>query len=354
LPQGLDRINRAWPAPMPGYQTPLAANPMVGYLLSAFVGIGAISLLAWIGLRPIRLRSASHAMHPTRGKGRIHLPGFLHPHQRSAGLEKTWLDFQHGLAEAWVSESYVDRPGLFQQLDPRMKVIIALFFLIAIGLSRSLATLAGLSVLTLGLAWASRIPPARLIRRVWPAPPFFTAGLVLPALVMTPGPALIHLPAHLAITQSGVRSALFLRLRVSSSLSLTSLLILTTRWNSLLRAMAALKIPVGLIWIPELTYRYSFTLLEQAGEMLLSRKSRVLGRLPAGVERKVLAASAGVLWGKTLDLGSEVSLGMRARGLREVPRTMDRFKTRRPDWVVGLVMLLVLACSIWLGNGLPI
>ena len=56
------------------------------------------------------------------------------------------------------------------------------------------------------LAWRSAIPANFFIKRVWLALPFFTGMIILPALFIIPGPALVHLPLGLTITQTGATS----------------------------------------------------------------------------------------------------------------------------------------------------
>ena len=84
--------------------------------------------------------------------------------------------------------------------------------------------------------------------------------------------------------------------------------------------------------------------------MFLSRQSRVVGRMSTADERRVLAASAGALLGKSLHLSSEVYLAMQSRGFRGHPRTIDTFKMRALDWGWGAAILLVVALAVWLGK----
>ena len=90
--------------------------------------------------------------------------------------------------------------GLFQSLDARVKVISTLALLISVSFSRSLWVIASIYLLTLLFAWTSAIPADYLIKRVWLALPFFTGLIVVPALFITPGPVLLHLPLGLVIT----------------------------------------------------------------------------------------------------------------------------------------------------------
>ncbi|MEP7358544.1 MAG: cobalt ECF transporter T component CbiQ, partial [Anaerolineales bacterium] len=242
------------------------------------------------------------------------------------------------------------RPGLLQSLDPRTNIITILALLIAVALSRSLWVIAGVYALALVLAAVSAIPMDFFIKRVWLFMPFFTGVIALPALFITPGPVLWQLPLGLVVTRTGALTALFLLLRVSTSVSLGLLLILTTGWASLLKALSVLRVPDGFILILGMTYRYIYLLLTTLDDMLLSRKSRVVGRMDSAAERRLMAATAGTLLGKSLHLSTEVYLAMESRGYRGHPRTLDTFKLGRRDWVWGGLLLAAAAAAAWLGR----
>src|SRR5512136_2690481 len=262
-------------------------------------------------------------------------------------IEHTLADIGHTLEQSLFAEEIARRPGLLQSLDPRMKVISILLLLIAIGLSRSLAVIAGLYVVTLALAWRSSVPMGFFIKRVWLFMPFFTGIVAIPAFFITPGPPLVHLPLGLVITHTGAMTALFLLLRVGASVSAAVLLVLTTPWNSVLKALGVLHVPDVFVLILGMTFRYIYLLLHTTNDMLLSRKSRIVGRMSAADQRRLLAASAGMLLTRSLDLSGEVYLAMQSRGLRGYPRTMDTWKMRAPDWIWGVVMLSVSVVAIW-------
>jgi cobalt ECF transporter T component CbiQ len=202
----------------------------------------------------------------------------------------------------------------------------------------------------LGFALLSSIPADLFIKRVWLALPFFTGMIILPALFITPGPALVQFPLGLAITRTGVISGLFLLLRVSSSVSLTLLMILTTPWNTVLSALTVLRIPDVFILILGMTYRYIYLLLHTANDMFLSRKSRVVGRLDAAEDRRMLAAISGTLLSKSLNMSSEVYLAMQSRGFRGSIVTLKPFKMKRRDWFWLAAFLTLAVAAIILGR----
>jgi cobalt/nickel transport system permease protein len=278
-------------------------------------------------------------------------PSLPRPSRRHINvLEHTLHGISETLERAFFAEEISARPGLLQSLDPRVKVISILALLIGVSLSRNLWVIAGLYLLALLFAWRSAIPAGFFIKRVWLTLPFFTGLIVLPALFITPGPALFHLPFSLIITRTGVITVLFLLLRVSTSLSLTLLLILTTPWNAVLSALGVLHLPDVFILILGMTHRYIYLLLHIVNDMFLSRQSRVVGRLNTTEQRRLMAATAAVLLSKSLNLSNEVYLAMQSRGFRGSVITLKPFSMKARDWGWLFFFLAITLLAILLGQ----
>jgi len=272
------------------------------------------------------------------------------PHRGWGVFERSLRTISASLEQSLFAEQLSARPGLFQSLDGRVKVLAVLALLLGVGFSRSLPVLAALYLLVLGLAWLSAVPLGFFIKRVWLALPFFTGVIILPALFLMPGPALAHLPLGLAITRTGVTTALFLLLRVSNSVSLALLLILTTPWNTVLSALSVLHVPDAFILILGMTYRYIFLLLHTANDMFQSRRSRVVGRLNGAENRRLLAAIGATLLNKSYYLSGEVYLAMQSRGFRGTIVTLKPFAMRTKDWLWLFVFLALTVLAIWFGR----
>ena len=273
-----------------------------------------------------------------------------HRHKQSHVLEHTLHGISETLERALFAEEISTRPGLFQSLDPRVKIISVLALLISVSLSRNLLVIAGIYLLTLIFGLASSISAGFFIKRVWLALPFFTGMIILPALFITPGPALLHLPLGLVITSTGLTTSLFLLLRVSTSVSLTLLLILTTPWNVVLSALTVLHVPDVFILILGMTYRYIYLLLHTANDMFLSRKSRVVGHVDDAEDRRMMAAISGTLLSKSLNMSSEVYLAMQSRGFRGTMITLKPFKMQARDWLWLTIILGLALLSVFLGR----
>lgn len=48
IPQGIAQLSGIWGAPLKGYNLPTLGNPNLGYILSAFVGVLVVGILAWL------------------------------------------------------------------------------------------------------------------------------------------------------------------------------------------------------------------------------------------------------------------------------------------------------------------
>jgi len=278
---------------------------------------------------------------------------FTHPSRsrsRSGFIERMLVDINNTLEQSIFAEKIARQKGLLQALDARLKVISMVMLLFAVSLSHQLAVITALYVCALILAAVSAVPLVFFIKRVWVFIPFFTAVVALPALFITPGPILVDLPLGMMITRTGAVSALFLLLRVGTSVSFTVLFVLSTPWNSVLKALGVIRVPDVIVLVLGMTYRYIHLLLHTANDMFLSRKSRILRRMSRAEERRLMAATSGTLLWKSLQMSSEVYLAMESRGYRGYPRTMDRFQMRWFDWVAALVVSFVVAAAIWMGR----
>jgi cobalt/nickel transport system permease protein len=251
----------------------------------------------------------------------------------SAGvIGKTVRGFTEALAQTMESEECSRQHGLLQALDPRVKLVGLLALVVAAALSRKLMVMAVLFGLGVVLALASRLSLWSLAKRVWLVAFAFTFMIAAPALFLTPGNVIYRL-GWLAITAQGMRSALVLVARVETAVTLSTLLVLTTPWMHLLKALRTLLVPVEVIMLLAMTHRYVVLLTETANAMFESRQSRMVGRLNGREQRRLMVNTGGVLLSKTLELGNQVFLAMLSRGFRGEVRLLHEFRLRGWDYV---------------------
>ena len=209
--------------------------------------------------------------------------------------------------------------GALQAVDPRVKVAGLFTLILVVVASRRLEAIAALFVCAVLLALASRVQLRKLAALVWLPVLFFTGTIAAPALFLTPG-------------QQGLRAAAFLVSRAETAATLSALLVLTTPWPWVMKALRTFRCPAVFVVILGMTYRYLFVILETALDMFESRQSRTVGVLEPADRRRLSAATAGVLLSKSLQLSSEVHLAMQSRGFRGEIHIMRDFRAKTADW----------------------
>jgi cobalt/nickel transport system permease protein len=250
--------------------------------------------------------------------------------------------------ESVISTEDISRaPGLLQGLDSRVKLGSFLLFIVTVSLVHSLPVLGGIFVLVLLLSLASKVPPGFFLKRILIFVPIFTALIAIPALFITPGQPLVSLGGSTIITEQGALSAGFLLLRVTDSLSLGVLLVLTTPWSNILVALRWIRIPSLLVDIMGMTYRYMFILLHSANSMFLARRSRMIGSFSGSENRRWLGRALATTMAKSQYLSEDVYLSMLARGYQGEVRTLNELSLKRQDFLWIVFASVTIAGIFW-------
>jgi cobalt/nickel transport system permease protein len=266
-------------------------------------------------------------------------------------VERSLASFVNALQHAFYAEELAKKNGVLQKLDPRVKIAAILPLIVIAALARRLWVIAVLFAIAVGVAVLSNVPLGTLAKRVWLGVLTFTGLISLPALFLTPGQAIYTLPLlGWIVTAQGLRAATYLIMRAETAATFSVLLVLCTPWSNLLKAFRVLRLPIVLVVILGMTYRYIFLLLRNAHDMFTSRKSRMVGRLDGREQRRAATASAGVLMSKTLQLSGDVYLAMRSRGFQGEVYVLDEFKTGWFDWVMLAAFVTVGALAFWFGR----
>ena len=249
-----------------------------------------------------------------------------------------------------------DQPGLDGQgivIDPRVRLLIALGAIIAVGLIPIRfwwAYVAALLVVA-ALAAVAGLSPFYPVRRSFVALPFALAALSLP--FVTPGTPLLHVPVvHLVISLEGTLRASELLLRSWLAVQIVILLTGTTSIQSLLWSMSALRIPGTLVAVIGFTYRYLGLLEDEALRMIRARAARSgsVGRGPRpslAWQGQVAGSMVGSLFLRSVERSDRVYAAMLCRGYDGRVLAPERPHMAAFDWLVlaaaaaGLAYLLL-------------
>ncbi len=274
--------------------------------------------------------------------------------------DKTLRRIAGFFSRSLLREETAGRPSLLQGIDPRARLLAALFFLISVSLPRSLPALLAHAALPLVAIALSRIRAREvlgaglllaLVFSVLMAAPatlnVFAGGqVVLPLL--SPGQQWRHgpygLPPVIGVSREGLLTAATFLLRVASSVTAVLWLTLSTRWVELLRALRFLRLPPMFVQVAGMTVRYLHAFHRQAEETHLGKKSRSVCRVPLASEQAWIGSRLAAAWDRGLHLMEEVDDAMTARGFRGEARFPPGAPFRAVDrGFLGAVLVLCAA-----------
>lgn len=260
---------------------------------------------------------------------------------RKGFAASTIADLTLLIDQSAVAASSASRRGLLQKIDPRVKLLGALMLIVNAAASTDIRFLAGLLVGSFILILITRLPITP-VARLWLGAGLFSLLLALPATMLTQGETWTTIPIFdWRITRPGmiVASRLVLRSLVTSGVA--AILLLSTPWQSVLKALRRLKIPAAAVMLIGMTYRYIFVLLETSREMMEARRLRTVSRLPLGTRQRLMVTSAAVLFERSIAMGQEVHLAMLARGYRGEVHVLDDMRFQSRDWLLLSAILLM-------------
>ena len=255
----------------------------------------------------------------------------------------------HAVAEVLENDELASSAGLMQSLDPRIKLVSVLVFSVVASFVHSLPMLLVLIVATMALAAASRVSVASFARKVWSSAGFFGLLLSAPAATawITPGEILVSL-GPLSITAPGLVIATRLIARVAVGAGFGLLVVWTTRWTDLLRALSAMGVSDLVVATLAMTQKQIMSLLRTVENMHLARESRMLSGGTARDNRGWVIERMAFVARRSMKTADDVYDAMLSRGFSgAMPSLVDLHATTRDlAWVIASVAACVLALGV--------
>ena len=263
------------------------------------------------------------------------------------------------IRNAYAQWDLASRVGLFQRLDARVKVLFLAAMVVLISFKRDLVSEIVVGIFLLVLVVAARIGVVRLYRSVLLLGFFFGFLVTLPSALnlVAPGEVLVpilrlprpydflsyHIPETIGVTREGLTGVFMITLRVVNSLTTTFLVLHTTPFNELIRALRVFRVPDTMLMVFALTYKYLFVFVRTTEEMHLARKARVAGTVRGSDNRRWLAGRMAFVFRKTQLKCEEVFKAMLGRGFSGRIQVHGFRPMTRLDWTVGAALALAAA-----------
>jgi cobalt/nickel transport system permease protein len=257
-------------------------------------------------------------------------------------------------------DSYRPRVSPVHSLDPRVKLVLTLAFILTAALT-PVAAWPGYILLfsiVLSVEILSRLGVGYVLKRAALVLPFVLAAL--PVVFTTGGTALFRLPLgtwRLTATAEGL--ARFSSVALKSWLSVQAAIVLasSTPFPDLLQAMRAIRIPRLLVAMFGLMWRYLFVLADEALRLMRARAARSgdLGR--PGLRRggslawrgRVTGGMAGNLFLRAFDRSDRIYMAMVSRGYDGEARSLPLAAMTSGSWLTLAVGVAVMVTLLLLG-----
>ncbi|HCL81534.1 MAG TPA: hypothetical protein DHW81_04680 [Nitrospiraceae bacterium] len=138
-----------------------------------------------------------------------------------------------------------------------------------------------------------------------------------------------------------------LTLRVINSVSLSFLVLYTTPFADIIRALKVFKVPDAVLMIITLTYKYIFIFAKTIEDMHLAKKSRTVGGINNKEAREWIAGRIAFMFKKSRQRCEDVFNAMIARGFSDTVAIYGFKKMDKRDAAAGCVLFSAGIIFLW-------
>ncbi len=253
-------------------------------------------------------------------------------------------------------DRYLERESLLHRLDPRVKAVATVLYIVSNALLPDGAWAA------FGAAWAfllacnllSNLGLFYTFKRSAVALPF--VAIAFTVLFSTPGKILYALPFDLAITDAGVIRFAGVLIRAWLSVQMAILLVSVTRFPDLIHALEHLRVPSVLTAVIAFLYRYLFVLADEVYRLLRAREARSAAAPGAKAGGNVLwraqvaGSMTGQLFLRSYERSDRVYNAMVARGYDGRLYTLYPHEMKTRDYFALAIFIVYLSLVYLIGR----
>ncbi len=279
-------------------------------------------------------------------------------------IDKGIGSFADVLKEGYTQWELATGKGFLHELDTRIKVVFWLFFIVIISLKKNILPEAGIFFTIFVLSLLSRVNLVNFYRKIFLLGFIFGFLIAFPSAlnVITHGKVIMpvvtlskaydfwvyHIPEVIGFTGEGVSVVAMLTLRVLNSLSISFLILYTTPFPEIVKALKVLKVPDTFLIIISLAYKYIFIFARIVADMYLAKKSRLVGAVNRKEARNWVAGRIAFLFKKTQLKCDEVFKAMIGRGFSGEIKLYRYQRIKGRDWIVGFFLFLAGLLFLWI------
>ncbi len=241
-------------------------------------------------------------------------------------------------------DKYSDRDSPVHRIDPRVKVICVLAFVVLATTSMNVYSLiVSLAILGIILVVA-HVPPTWGYSRALIVIPFAGTFALVKAFTV-PG-TVIASWGWLTITMQGLIIAINLLLRSYVCVLSIVLLTSTTPFSTLLASLERLHVPPLITSMLSFTYRYIFVFVDEGERLGRAKTSRCIEEATYRLRLRADARTIGMVFIRAYERGERIYRSMLARGFEGKINTLDSMHIRMYDVASGLCFVVTTVAII--------
>lgn len=176
---------------------------------------------------------------------------------------------------------YYPAKSILHRLDPRVKLVSTLLYLVSLFLFRSMAGYLAATLFLIGVIRASKVPFGYIVKGLKPVVMLLMITVVFNLFLKKEGEVLFHV-WQLTITTVGLRNAVYMAIRLIYLIIGSSLMTFTTTPNELTDGIETLLAPLNKLRVPvhevammmSIALRFIPILLEETDKIMKAQQAR--------------------------------------------------------------------------------
>ncbi len=260
---------------------------------------------------------------------------------------------------------YYPAKSILHRLDPRVKLVSTLLYLISLFLFRSMAGYLVATLFLIGVIRASKVPFGYIVKGLKPVVMLLMITVVFNLFLKKEGEVLVHV-WRLTITTVGLRNAVYMAVRLIYLIIGSSLMTFTTTPNELTDGIEALLAPLNKLRVPvhevammmSIALRFIPILLEETDKIMKAQQARGADFESGNIMQRAKAMIPILvpLFVSAFRRANDLAMAMEARCYRggEGRTKMKPLRYRGRDLSAYAVMFAYVAAVVAIGRYVPL
>lgn len=238
------------------------------------------------------------------------------------------------------------KSSVIHRMNPMTKVVAVLVMVISVAIVKDIYMALFALLLSFLMIFFAKLPIKFIVKRIW-SPFLFILIFAAALLLSSSGGEVLWTFGFLEITKESALNAALILVRATAAIIMITVLLATTRFDTIIKVLYDLKMPVFLLQILMFSYRYIFVFSDELENMKNSMASK--GFRPKLSMRMFssIANMLGMLLIKSFERGDDVYRSMIAKGYTGKPAIITENKMKSADYViVSAIIIFALAIHV--------